>query len=195
MIYTIEADNNTSAFASAKEAEAVMIGEYEQFGSAKELAKLAAQWPGSRLIEVWNSLPGVTPVKKFKDRATGATRIWEVLRNQQSQSEVASADLPDTAPEVAVENATAQPEAVAQPDAAREATPDVAPDSAPETAPVAPKKAKVRKRANKGENAPTPRTNSKTSQVLELIRQPEGASLAAIMEATRWAGAFGSWIH
>jgi hypothetical protein len=48
------------------------------FGSENELAQLAATWPvagangrgSSKLIELWNSLPDVTPVKKFKDRTT-----------------------------------------------------------------------------------------------------------------------------
>ncbi len=47
MIFTIEADNNITTFTSAKEAKATITGEYEQFGSAKELAKLAADWPGN----------------------------------------------------------------------------------------------------------------------------------------------------
>ena len=57
MIYTMEADNSITTFASAKEATAAMGGEYEQFGSAK-LAKLAANQPGNRLTGIWNSLQG-----------------------------------------------------------------------------------------------------------------------------------------
>jgi hypothetical protein len=36
-----------------------------------------AGWPAERLVAIWNSLPGVTPVKKFKDRTTAGTRIWK----------------------------------------------------------------------------------------------------------------------
>jgi hypothetical protein len=43
----------------------------ERFGTEAALAKLAADWPAARLIETWNSLPGETPVKKFKDRHKG----------------------------------------------------------------------------------------------------------------------------
>jgi hypothetical protein len=32
-------------------------------------------------IAIWNSLPGVTPVKKFKDRTTAATRIWNRIQD------------------------------------------------------------------------------------------------------------------
>ncbi len=147
MIYKIEADNNITTFATAREAKAAMGGGYEQFGSAKELTKLAIHWPATRLAEVWNSLPGVKPVKKFKDRITGANRVWEALLNQQ---------------------------------------PEVAPD-APQPAAVAPKKGKASKQARGGGRTPTKaREGSKTSQVLDLIRRPEGATLAAIMEATGW---------
>ena len=32
------------------------------------------------MIELWNSLPGVGPVKKFTDRQTALARIWEVAQ-------------------------------------------------------------------------------------------------------------------
>jgi len=41
----------------------------------EDLAALAANWPTSRLIGVWNSIPGNTPVKKFTDRKSALTRI------------------------------------------------------------------------------------------------------------------------
>ena len=34
----------------------------------KELAKATEQWPASKLVEVWNQLPGVAPVRRFTDR-------------------------------------------------------------------------------------------------------------------------------
>jgi hypothetical protein len=65
-IFTIDHDNNVTAFAST--AEAKSDPESERFRSAKELAKLTANWPGSRLLEIWNGLPGVSPVRKFTSR-------------------------------------------------------------------------------------------------------------------------------
>ena len=78
--FTIDCDNNITAFASLKEAQAADIAGAEYFGSQKELAKLAEAWPASRLIEIWNSLPGVVPVKKFTDRHTALARIWKAAQ-------------------------------------------------------------------------------------------------------------------
>jgi Protein of unknown function (DUF3489) len=79
MTYTIDSENNFTAFASAKEAKSAP--EAERFGSAKELAKLAEQWPAARLAEVWNALPGVVPVKRFTSRNTAVVRIWAAIQN------------------------------------------------------------------------------------------------------------------
>ena len=78
-IFTIDTDNNITAFASA--AEAKSNPEAERFRSAKDLAKLAANWPGSRLIEMWNGLPGVTPVRKFTSRQIAVSRIWTAIQD------------------------------------------------------------------------------------------------------------------
>jgi len=40
----------------------------ETFSRAEELAALATQWPGMRLVEIWNSLPGGHPVERFTSR-------------------------------------------------------------------------------------------------------------------------------
>ncbi len=56
------------------------------FATERELAKLAAEWPGSRLIEIWNSFAGVAPfdklkpVKKFTDRKAAVARIWGAVQ-------------------------------------------------------------------------------------------------------------------
>jgi hypothetical protein len=76
--FTIDAENNITIHASVKEAEA--IADSERFSNEAALAKLAANWPTARLVEIWNSLPGATEVKKFKDRATAASRIWKAIQ-------------------------------------------------------------------------------------------------------------------
>ena len=65
--FTIENEtNNITIHASAREAEAVP--DSERFGNEAALTKLAVNWPSNRLVEIWNGLPGATPVQKFKNR-------------------------------------------------------------------------------------------------------------------------------
>ena len=60
-----------------------------RFASEKELAAIAAQWPGSRLVEVFNQLPGVKHVAKFTDRKTAVRRIWTALAEKAAATPVA----------------------------------------------------------------------------------------------------------
>ena len=97
--FTIE--NETSSITvhgSAKEAEAVPNS--ERFSNEPALAKLAANWPAARLVEIYNSLPGKTPVKKFKDRATAVSRIWKAIERL-GETAPAPAEEPASAPETA----------------------------------------------------------------------------------------------
>jgi hypothetical protein len=41
---------------------------------------LAQRWPTNRLVEIWNSLAGVKPVKRFTDRKTAVNRIWKAIQ-------------------------------------------------------------------------------------------------------------------
>jgi hypothetical protein len=77
MIFTIDTENNITATASGD----AIPENTQQFGSQKELSKLAADWPAERLVEIWNSLPGVKPVKKFTTRAVATGRIWKAIQN------------------------------------------------------------------------------------------------------------------
>src|ERR1039458_8624756 len=74
--FTIDNENNISVFATQEEAPAATATPSDSSASQQELADLAAHWPAERLLAVWNSLPGVTAVKKFKDRNTAISRIW-----------------------------------------------------------------------------------------------------------------------
>ncbi len=70
------------------------------FDSEQQLAEVTSDWPASRLVEIWNALPGVTAIRKFKDRATAISRIWK-----QAQS------LPPFVEPIPVEEVPAQQEA------------------------------------------------------------------------------------
>ena len=58
----------------------------DHFSSLDELGRLAEPWPAARLVRLWNSLPGVTPVKRFTNRKTAMSRIWKALQNGDGNS-------------------------------------------------------------------------------------------------------------
>jgi hypothetical protein len=155
--FTIENEtNNITLHATAQEAESVANA--ENFRNEAGLAKLAANWPTARLVEIWNSLPGETPVKKFKDRATAVSRIWKAIqRLGQTIEDVV------TAP---VEPQTAH----------------VAPDKAPaKTKATRTKKAPVAAMQAKGT-----REGSKISRVIEMLKREGGVSLKELMAEMGW---------
>jgi uncharacterized protein DUF3489 len=80
--YTIDAENNITVFASLNQIEGSEEGT-ETFSNPEELAALAGQWPGARLVEIWNSLPGVEPVERFTSRQVAITRIWKAIQHLQ----------------------------------------------------------------------------------------------------------------
>ena len=79
--FTIDSDNNITAHAGPP----ASADESQSFSNAKELAKLTAEWPASRLVDTWNSFAGVAPfddlkpVKKFTDRKASVARIWKAV--------------------------------------------------------------------------------------------------------------------
>ena len=72
MTFTIDVANNISVLASSEKIE--KQEGTETFSSPDELAALAAKWPGSRLVETWNSLPGVEPVERFTSSITSKAK-------------------------------------------------------------------------------------------------------------------------
>ena len=154
--FTIDHENNITVFASEKQAKASDATGAEAFTSREELTKLAAEWPGGRLVEIWNSLTGVDPVKKFTDRKTAITRIWKAIQSLQP----ASAEAQETA-------APAH---------------DVGKGRAAKS--KATRKAKRSKKA--ATDGHGPREGSKNAKILELLRQPNGTTLQDLTAATGW---------
>jgi hypothetical protein len=92
--FTIDSDNNITALAGLPAG----ADQSQSFSNAKELAKLTAEWPVSRLLDTWNSFAGVAPfdnlkpVKKFTSRKAAVARIWEAV--QRLSPEVANPATP-----------------------------------------------------------------------------------------------------
>ena len=155
--FTIETDNNITAFAALEDALNQGIGTTEgTFSTEKEFTKLSAAWPIARFAEVWNGFAGVVPfdslkpIKKFTDRKTAIARIWKAIQ--------------------VLTPAPAQHAAPAAPKKAK-ATKEAKPkDGAPKA-----------QKAAKG-----PREGSKKAIVLDLLKRAEGATLKEIMSATAW---------
>jgi hypothetical protein len=162
--FTIENEtNNIMAHVTAQDAEAVPNA--ERFRNQATLAKLAADWPAARLVEIYNSQTGVSPVTKFRDRATAVGRIWKAIQSLRKA-------LPDPV--------DAQPDATATPVAPPLA--DVAPAEPPSG-----RKATRREKAPKADTQPKgAREGSKTALVLDLLKRQGGVTSQELMTVTGW---------
>src|SRR5260370_6315928 len=78
--FTINDDNNITAFASAEEAAQAGDRTAIQFDSQAALARVSADWPLSRFTEIWNSISGNRQVSKFADRKKAVARIWAAIQ-------------------------------------------------------------------------------------------------------------------
>jgi Protein of unknown function (DUF3489) len=165
--FTIDVDNAITAFATAEEAAAALTTPFESFASQKELAALAAKWPEERLVEIWNGLPGVEPVKSFKSTNTAAAKIWARIQRL---------------------GEPAKPKAKAKGKAkvgAQVATGTPAKGKSTKKATSGKKSPKAKKGA-KQDDAAGPREGSKTAQVVDMLKRKNGATLEEIMEKMGW---------
>ena len=136
--FTIDAENNITVFASLKEIQGSAEGT-ETFTNQEEFAALADKWAGGRLVEAWNSLPGVQPVERFTSRRVAVGRIWKAIQH-------------------------------------------LKPSGAAQSQPVGLKKGSARKEAARKQRG----KDTKTAQIIALLRRPTGASLKSLMRVTRW---------
>ena len=103
----------------------------KQFCSARQFESLSKDWPSTRLVHVWNQLPGVQPVRKFTDRKTAITRIWNAIQS------------------------------------------------------LYPEEIEPKPRASRSQLGAI-REDTKTAQVIALLKQPAGCSLQNLMKAAGW---------
>src|SRR5258706_14037953 len=84
--FTIDSENNIAAHSAVP----ANTDNLQAFATEKELAKLSAEWPGSRLVDIWNSFAGVAPftelkpVKKFTNRKAAVARMWAAVQRLSS---------------------------------------------------------------------------------------------------------------
>src|ERR1039458_10294462 len=107
-------------------------------------------WPAERLVAIWNSLPGVTPVKGFKSAKAAVGRIWEHIQKLGEPEKPKVDKLEPKAKRNAKGGAQAAKGAPVKGKAAKKAT--------------AAKKAPKAKKAAKAQETAGPREGSKTAQ-------------------------------
>jgi Protein of unknown function (DUF3489) len=189
MIFTIDNDNDIRVHeteAEAEEAAKAAAGAIV-VRSEKELNKAAAEWPASRLVEIWNSFAGVAPftdckpVKKFENRDKAVARIWAAI--QRLGSGIAPKPPEDAEPTAPKANRSAK----------RAAKAGGKPNAKAKAKSAAKPKGKGRKAA-----AGKPREGTAKAEVIAMLQRKGGATLEEIMEATGWqkppcAGLSASW--
>jgi hypothetical protein len=175
MIFTIDNDNDIRAHeteAQAEEAAKAAAGTI-LVRSEKELVKGAAEWPASRLVELWNSFAGVAPftdckpVKKFENRDKAVARIWTTI--QRLGNAIEPEPVKDAKPPEEVKPASE--------------TKKTGKSKAGKAAKPAPKaKAAKGKKAAAGK----PREGTHKAEVIALMQRKGGATLDEIMKTTGW---------
>jgi Protein of unknown function (DUF3489) len=136
--FTIDAENNITIFASLKKIQGSEEGT-ETFTNQEEFAALADKWVGGRLVEVWNSLPGVQPVERFTSRRVAVGRIWKAIQHLE-------------------------------------------PTGAAQSQKGLLKQGRARKKAARKQGG----KDTKTAQIIALLKRPTGASLKTLTRETGW---------
>ena len=170
--FTIDTENNITAFPAPDQAEAVIAAGAQPFGSSEELTQLAAGWPAERLVAIWNSLPGVTQAKGFKNPKAAAGKIWGRIQSMaEPEQPIQAAPKAERKPKGGAQGTKGAP---GKGKATRKATPSK----------KSPKGAKAAKPAKAESGAP--REGSKTAQVVAMLQRKNGATLSEIMEKMGW---------
>src|ERR1035437_9239724 len=172
--FTIDEQNNITAFGTQEEVTATTTTPFDSFASQKDLTELAAGWPAERLVAIWNSLTGVKPVKAFNSAKAAAGRIWEQIQS------LGDAPKPkaDRKPKGGAQAAKGAP---AKAKATKKTTPA---KNAP--------KGKKAKAAKAAADAPTPASDASTPRVPRAFsKQANRARHAAPHRRRRIAGNYG----
>jgi hypothetical protein len=191
--FTIDSDLNVAAV--EKPIDPDVETDKVCFRSKEELLRIGANWPGSKLVTLWNSFAGLPgfqdckPVKKVRTVSDMLNRIWNAVqrladpRLGPTEEEIAAAEANKEGEEMATKT-----KRVRKPKAAK---------AVKVAKPAAAKKAKSVKvtAASNGNGAP-PRPGTKLAQVVAMLQRKNGATLEQIMERMGWQkNTVGGMIH
>ena len=101
--FTIDAENNITVQPNCQVARETGAG---VFSTEEQFADLIGN-DTKRLLDIWNSLPGVKPVTKFANRKVATERIWRAI--QTLGGPAISAPEPQAPPETAAVEPVVQP--------------------------------------------------------------------------------------
>lgn len=174
------------------------------FSSESDLLDLAAGWPAIRLVEIWNCIDGVTPVKKFMNRNRGVARIWQAIEAT-SANEPRIEPTEETSPELLwvapAERAQGPGEWNSGPsteraeiaDTIRENQQNYSKDLKNTDSRAVESDAQTNEEKSSKE-WPLPelvehlglRPDSKNTKIIQLLSAPNGATIQELMDATGW---------
>jgi Protein of unknown function (DUF3489) len=156
--FVLDADHNITAYPS-QEAASSAVPPGDAFATAAGLKTALKPLSAATVVGIWNSLTGVTQVKKFASLDIAAKRIFKELQK------LGGPDASEAAP--APKGKAKPAKATKTPKAAKKAEP----------AKPAAKKAKA---------GSAPRETSKTAQLIEMLKRPGGATLEEVMAKFGW---------
>lgn len=161
-IFAVTANTHLKPFPSVQEAE--VSNPEAVFTTLEDLARLASGWPASRLIALWNNIPGQAPVKKFTSRDIAVGRIWRALQQVDGSLTVPEPNALNKDREEARRN--------------RRTT-------RKKSQPVTQQKS-AGKAIRKHKKDYVPREGTRTAAILGLIGRKQGATVAELMKAIKW---------
>lgn len=78
--FSIDDDNNITLVDTAAHTGNAGNPGATTFDSEAALARISAEWSLSRLVDIWNSIPGHPEVHRFAARSKAVARIWKAVQ-------------------------------------------------------------------------------------------------------------------
>jgi len=191
MFFTISSENLIAKYDTYEQAIAAAPAE-EIFQTSKEFTHIVLEWPIARFVDVWNKLPGTTPVRKFENRQKAGVRIWKAINGDTSNGGGEKYAQPRSEAEKAVDVLLAEDaESAAAPQvqakAASAANTSKQPKAKKEPkAPKAPKEPKAKKEREPKAEGSAPREGTAKAKVIGMLGRANGVTLDSIVNETGW---------